>query len=519
MTRPCEPLVPRPRVAWWVGAALACCVAGCGGGGGSAPGFYAVGGMLSGLPAGASVTLQDNASDTLTLSADGAFSFQTTLAGASRYAVTVLRHTVGVSCSVAQGSGSVGQGTATGVAVQCGPGTETLLHSFGATGSGDGINPRGLAIDGAGDLFGTTVFGGANDAGVVYEIPKTAGGYGAEAVLASFAASGVNATGSNPVGDLLVDSAGDLFGTTSSGGANDTGVVYEIPKTAGGYGTEAVLASFAASGVNATGAGPGGDLAIDSAGDLFGTTYAGGANNTGVVYEIPKTAGGYGTEVVLASFAAAGANATGAQADAGVSLDSAGNLYGTTYSGGANDTGVVYEIPKTAGGYGTEVVLASFGVTGANATGGYPLSGVTLDAAGNLYGATDFGGANDTGVVYEIPKTAGGYGTEVVLASFAAGGVNTVGSYAANPVLVDSAGNLYGTTSSGGANNTGVVYEFPRSVSGFGPEVLLASFAALGANSAGSYPRAALQLDSAGSLYGSTYEGGANNTGAVFEID
>ncbi len=522
MTHHRERLVRRQGLSWGLGAALASLLAGCGGGSSApaaAPGAYAVSGTVSGLPAGASVTVEDNASDTLTLSANGPFTFRTTLASASAYAVTVLRHTVGVSCSVAQGSGSVGPGSVTGVAVQCGRGTETLLHSFGATGSPDGAGGVALTMDSAGDLYGTTPQGGANGTGVIFEIPKTPGGYGAEVVVFNFDAYGNNATGDLPGAGLLIDSAGNLYGTTTVGGANNAGVVYEIPKTASGYGAEVLLATFAAYGSNATGAEPYSGLTMDGAGNLFGTTYYGGANNAGVVYEIPKTAGGYGPEVVLTSFAALGPNATGAFPIAGVTLDNAGNLYGTTFDGGANNTGAVYEIPKTASGYGPEVLLASFGISGDNSTGSNARGGLSLDSAGNLYGTTEAGGANNGGAVYEIPKTAGGYGPEVLLASFGTSANNTTGDSPWAGVTLDGAGNLYGTTMFGGANNNGVVYAIPKTASGYGAEVVLATFAASPASATGSDPQAPVVLDGAGNLYGATDTGGANGNGTVFQIN
>ena len=169
----------------------------------------------------------------------------------------------------------------------------------------------------------------------MFEIAKTASGYASTpTTLVSF--NGAN--GSEPFADLIADSAGDLFGTTYVGGASGLGTVFEIAKTASGYAsTPTTLVSF-----NGTdGAGPVNGLIIDSAGDLFGTTYSGGASGDGTVFEIAKTASGYAsTPTTLVSF-----NGTdGAGPFAGLTADSAGDLFGTTYAGGASGLGTVFEI-------------------------------------------------------------------------------------------------------------------------------------------------------------------------------
>jgi len=230
--------------------------------------------------------------------------------------------------------------------------------------------------DAAGDLFGTTAGGGANGDGAVFEIPKTASGYGSETILYSFTGG---ADGANPVAGLIADTAGDLFGTTAGGGSIGDGAVFEIPKTAAGYGPETVLYNFGGSG---DGASPVAGLIADAAGDLIGTTAKGGANGDGAVFEIPKTASGYGAETVLYNFTGGG---DGANPVAGVIMDAAGDLFGTTAGGGANGDGAVFEIPKTASGYGSETVLYNFtgGGDGAN-----PVAGVIMDAAGDLIGTT-----------------------------------------------------------------------------------------------------------------------------------
>jgi uncharacterized repeat protein (TIGR03803 family) len=207
---------------------------GCGGGsisGGSTT--YTLGGTLAGLGADQSVSLQDNRGDTLTLSSNGAFSFPMSLETGSDYAVTVQSHTPGIACSVSKGSGTVGSSDVTGMSVSCGAGTERILYSFGANAT-DGLIPEaGLIMDAAGTLYGTTQFGGANgDYGTVFKI----GTDGTETILHSFGASA--ADGWQPYAAPIMDRAGNLYGTTSGGGAfGGWGTVFKISST----GTETIL--------------------------------------------------------------------------------------------------------------------------------------------------------------------------------------------------------------------------------------------------------------------------------------
>jgi uncharacterized repeat protein (TIGR03803 family) len=238
-------------------SALIACVAmlsliGCGGstssGGGSTSGgstTYTVGGTLAGLGSSQSVSLQDNVGGTLILNANGAFSFPTGLDTGSAYAVTVQTHTPGIACSVSNGSGTVGSSNVTGIDVSCAAGKEKILYSFGANAT-DGVAPcAGLIMDSAGNLYGTTESGGANGLynGTVFKISRA----GTETILHSF---GANATdGVAPYAGLIMDSAGNLYGTTEFGGASEigggtvsagAGTVFKIDTA----GTETILHSF-----------------------------------------------------------------------------------------------------------------------------------------------------------------------------------------------------------------------------------------------------------------------------------
>ena len=414
---------------------------GCGGGSSSPPPppppatTYTVGGNVSGLVANESVTLLNNGGDALIVPGNGEFTFSTNQNADSAYAVTVQSHTPGVACAMSNGSGSVGSSNVTSVSVSCAAGTATILYSFGS-GPTDGTNPAaGLIMDSAGNLYGATNGGGANGFGTVFKISAD----GAETVLHSFAGSPTD--GMNPLAGLIMDSAGNLYGTTSSGGANGDGTVFKISAT----GTETVLHSFA--GLPSDGRKANAGLTMDSAGNLS-TTEAGGlgAYDFGTVFKISVD----GTESILFSFS----GVDGGEPEAGLIMDSAGNLYGTTSSGGTATlltSGEVFKISPA----GAETVLHFFtgGITPAITDGGYPRAGLIIDSAGNLYGTTSLGGANDEGTVFKISAA----GSLSILHSFA--GATTDGNEPLGGLIVDSAGNLYGTSAVGGANDAGTAFK------------------------------------------------------------
>ncbi len=325
--------------------------------------------------------------------------------------------------------------------------TETVLYSFGISSGTDARNPSaGLISDTSGNLYGATTGGGTNNTGAVFELEKGASGY-TEKVLYSFGPSG-SADGRQPDAGLILDSSGDLYGTTYYGGTNNSGMVFELVNGGGSY-TENVPYSFGPSG-SGDAQNPAGSLIADTSGNLYSTTHTGGTNNTGAVFELAKGANGY-TETVLSSFGPSGSG-DGRYPEAGLILDTSGNFYSTTYAGGTNNNGMVFELVKGASGF-TENVLYSFGPTGGT-DGQDPAAGLISDSNGNLYGTTAYGGANGSGTVFKLVKGASGY-TETVLYPLdtADGGLPSAG------LLLDGSGNIYGTASSGGTNGTGTVFE------------------------------------------------------------
>jgi uncharacterized repeat protein (TIGR03803 family) len=380
--------------------------------------------------------------------------------------------------------------------------TLTTLAGFNGT---DGANPyAGLIADPSGDLFGATVYGGASGYGAMFELPKTSSGYASTpTILVSLNGTNGAITTGTLEATLVADAFGNLLGTTYAGGTSGEGTVFEIVKTSTGYAsTPTTLVNF--NGTN--GANPFAGLIADANGDLFGTTYQGGASGDGTVFEIAKTSTGYAsTATTLVSFNVTnGANPVG-----GLMADAGGDLLGTTQLGGASNDGTVFEIAKTSTGYAsTAATLVSFsGANGAN-----PYAGLVADANGDLFGTTNAGGASNEGTVFEIAKTSSGYaGTATTLVSF--NGENGANPFAG--LIVDGHGNLFGTNNAGGPSDYGTVFEVAKTSSGYAntPTVLVNFDGANGAN-----PQAGLVADVNGNLFGTTYNGGASGVGTVFEL-
>ena len=366
----------------------------------------------------------------------------------------------------------------------------------------DGALPRGGLILVDGNLIGTTDTGGAHNDGTVFEAATSGGSL---TTLVSFD----TADGSNPSGGLIVTSSGDLLGITNGGGASSTGVVYdgtvfELAPVSGGYSnTPTTLAGFSDQNTE-EGGGPNGTLLQTSGGALFGTTLAGGADESGSVFEVP--AGG-GTPVTVASF-----DGMDGTAPYGTLIaDAAGDLFGTTFGGGTANDGTVYEIAATPGGHdSTPIVLASFDGT----DGARPYAGLVADSAGDLFGVTGSGGLAGDGAVFEIAKQGTGYAAApTALAAFdGADGSDPVGG-----LIIDAKGDLFGTTSSGGTGGVGTVFEIADTATGYAASpTTLASFDTTdGADSI-----APLVADASGDLFGTTTGGGPGmgEDGTIFEV-
>ncbi len=401
---------------------------------------------------------------------------------------------------------------ATGAAMRAQTQTVTyiVLHNFTLS---DGGNPLGAVImDKAGNLYGTTALGGASGAccGTVFKLDTS----GNETVLHSF--TGSPGDGANPFAGLVMDAAGNLYGTTVNGGASSAcsggcGTVFKLDTS----GNLTVLHSFTSS--PGDGAHPNAGLIMDVAGNLYGTTTGGGTgpcngfSSCGTVFKLDAS----GNETVLHTFT----GSDGAGPYASLLMDAVGNLYGTTAQGGAipncgSGCGTVFKLDAS----GNFTVLHSF--TGSPADGFFSKAGLIMDAAGNLYGTTLGGtgtctnpsGIAGCGIVFRLDAS----GSETVLHNFTG---SPDGQNPAAALIMDRAGNLYGTTYAGGASSgcasggCGTVFMLDASRN----EIILHSYTNFTASD-GAEPAAAMIMDGAGNLYGTTNQGGASGYGTVFKL-
>jgi uncharacterized repeat protein (TIGR03803 family) len=296
-----------------------------------------------------------------------------------------------------------------------------------------------------------------------------------------------------PCSNLIADSAGNLYGTTCDDVVHRAGVVYELsPSSSGGW-IYHILHAFTV----ADGQFPQGKLLLDANGNLYGTTYQGGHNYNGVVYELIPNGGGRWKEKILHYF-----NFNdGAGSMGGLAMDAEGNLYGATHNGGTYDEGVAYMLSPGANGKWVETVLHDF--SGSEGVG--VQTGVLFDGKGNLYGATE-------SEVFVLTRNSRGGWTESVAYTFnpATDGWNIYGD-----LIFDDKGNLYGCNSAGGVDGRGTVFRLSQNSQGNWMSTVLTDF------SGGRYgydPYSGLALDSNGDVFGTTSFGGLNNNGVLFKL-
>ena len=436
---------------------------------------YTIGGTVTGLEPGRSVELLNNGGDSLTVSSNGAFVFATELTKGSLYSVIARSTQPDQNCIVSAGSGSVATNNVASVVVQClylrtlysfgtglldgsGPQAGVILHSdgnlYGTTAGGgvnvintinnlgagtffkltptgdhtvlwhfgtgqDGQNPSGdLALDANGDFYGTTYAGGLNGTGTVFKMTAT----GQETVLWNF---GAGNDGQNPFGNLLLGQDGNLYGTTSAGGAHGFGVVFRVTPA----GVQTVLWSF---GAGEDGQTPKGRLVQAIDGNFYGTTESGGEFGFGIVFKVTPS----GVEQVLHSFA----NSPDGQGPQGVTVGPDGALYGTTIGGGAYGAGTAFKVTMS----GVATVLWSFGD---GSDGRYPLGTLLSGADGNFYGSTAGDGVTNRGTIFRLTPA----GMQTLLWRFN----ETDGSVPFSTLIQGPDGAMYGTTYRGGAGTSG----------------------------------------------------------------
>jgi len=356
-----------------------------------------------------------------------------------------------------------------------------------------------LIFDTAGDLYGTTGgFNGAGDPasipnGTVFEVlRKPGGGWTCKQI---YAFQGGTDDGSVPIAGLTIDAAGNLYGTTDFGGTANCGVVFELSPEPGGTWNETILYDFIADSC-----GSASNLVFDNQGNLYGTTIGGGPGGDGTVFELSPNQDGTWREQLLYGFSGYDGNVPAA----GITFDSAGNIFGTTEAGGLYDYGTVFELAPSPSGW-SETTLHSF----QNGTdGAAPIGGVTFDAEGNLFGTTNAGGnppEGCCGTVFELTPNSDGTWAETIIYHFPRTGGEPRAS-----VVFDAAGNLCGTTWAG----HGAVFRLTLMPNGEWRPTAVYGFT--GGRDGGN-PYASVTLDAANHLYGTTYDGG-NGYGVVFEI-
>lgn len=423
---------------------------------------------------------------------------------------------------------------------------ESVLYDFSG-GLDGGLPAASLIFDSVGNLYGTTeagglsgdcYFAGVQTCGVVFELSLSKGVW-QETVLYSF--TGYPNDGSNPTDSLTLDSAGDLYGTTQRGGAYDEGTVFEITSGGNGSWSEVILHEFSG---EADGGFPYAGVLFGADGNLYGTTFEGGdlncsdENNNrgcGVVYRLTNSGNNNWNESVIHPFTFN----DGAYPESNLILDPAGNLYGTTLSGPGfacnQGCGTIFRLTPNQNGSWAQSIIYNFeGVLdGAN-----PVSGLTLDSSGNLYGTTPEGGGcyERCGTIFKLSSSAGGKWSETVLYRFGLTKIaDSVGNAPKASLLIDSQGNLFGTAAGGGSfagacssyanpGGCGTVFKLTQ---GDDHQSTLSLVYAFPAGAMGLAPAGGLVFDSSGNLYGATSAGGlgncysgdgANGCGTIFEL-
>ncbi len=386
-------------------------------------------------------------------------------------------------------------------------GTEKVLHAFNIA---DGELPYdGVVFDNAGNLYGTTFYGGSTDCdgagcGVVFKLTPRADGEWTESAIYTFTGG---ADGSHPYSPLIFDAAGNLYGGTfgTYNGGSGFGTVFKLTPAPDGSWKFALLHTFTG---GKDGAQPNGRLTFDRAGNLYGATFTGGTYNLGTVFELTPTSGGSRwQETVLHAFTG---GKDGSYLSDGV-LKFNGGVYGTTEQGGTGcgqlGCGVIFELSPAASGGWRETVLHYF-TNGPDGAG--PL-GLVFDSSGNLYGAA--GGGNSIycyggcGLVFRLSRQPGGAWKETTLHAFNGGnGLDP------SALLFGSDGNLYGAAGSGGFG-LGLIFELDSQADW--AETVLYKF---GGGIDGGEPVRPLIFDAAGNLYGTGTYGGSGNVGVVFEV-
>lgn len=386
--------------------------------------------------------------------------------------------------------------------------TFTVIHNF--TGGVDGANPSaGVTIDANNNIYGTTFAGGGvGRFGTVFSLDNDGGGWTLD-VLYAFAGG---QDGAGPAARLIIGQDGILYSTTSAGGGGPClqsngyrgcGTVYSIrppaqaPATVVFDWSSTILYRFSGS----NGSYPQGELTFDQAGNIYGTTADGGSAGLGLIYSLTPSNGGWAQSILYQPQG----NGDGAYPWNGVVFDQSGNLYGTFTDNGPHGYGAVYELAPSGSGWSESTI---YGFTYQGNDGANPQGGLIIDQSGNLYGSTVHRAAGG-GTVFELVPSGGGWSYDFIYGL--SGGID-LGPY--DKLLLDSSGNLYGTTFGDGRYGYGSVFKLAPSGGGWN----YTSLHDFTGRSDGANPTCRLAFDSSGNLYGTASSGGAYAKGVVFQI-
>jgi uncharacterized repeat protein (TIGR03803 family) len=371
----------------------------------------------------------------------------------------------------------------------------TLVEFTGNGASNIGAHPSAsLAQAGNGDFYGTTREGGANNHGTAFKMTPA----GILTTVVEFTGDGATNKGTHPAARLERDGGGNFYGTTSGGGANDFGTVFKMTPA----GLLTTLADFTGNGLDSQGAVPAAGLTQHSDGNFYGTTRYGGAGARGTVFKVTPA----GVLTTLVEFTGNGATNKGAYPQAALLLGADGNFYGTTNQGGAGGNGTIFRITPS----GNLTTLVEFSGDGPANKGAAPLAGLLQGSDGDLYGTTTGGGSLGAGTVFKVTPA----GVLTTLVEFTGNGASNKGAIPFSRLVQVSGGNFYGTTSDGGSFGHGTIFKMTPA----GELTTLVEFTGDGATSKGSRPYAGLVYSSDGNLYGTTSEGGASGRGTVFKM-
>lgn len=404
--------------------------------------------------------------------------------------------------------------------------TEGILHSF-LGGTADGSEPyAGLIADAAGNLYGTAAYEGPSGQGIVFQLtpPSGSGGTWTENILWPFSGASDGAT---PTANLIMDPSGAIYGTTVFGGTYNCGTFFQLtPPSAGGTAwSESSLYQFPCFGAGAT-QDPTAIVQDPTTGVFYGTLQAGGPHDGGSVYKLALS-GGVWTYTTLHNFNDISSDPGYANGCNPWSLlfGPDGDLYGTALYCGLGG-GTVYRLSHPTGsatGWGFNVIY-SFGANSTSLNGAYPY-GLLIGLNGVLYGSTAEGGSSAYGTIYSLTRPLAGTGgpwTEAVIHNFAGGPGD--GIYPISGVILGPSGSLYGATGGGGLSDTtcgfypgcGTVFQLTPGSGGLWTETILYNFAPTGGDAIN--PNPGVLLERGGNLYGTTYNGGASNDGAVYAV-